>query len=117
MKSCASAAGGPARGARNRVVLWRALAASPAMLGSLLLLTAAAVGEGRGGSLSPRCHAARVTTILTTIRAGSSPSAGVCDHPERQLTCEDEPQRTGADPAPTTGGQGVAGSNPVSPTE
>jgi hypothetical protein len=57
-----------------------------------------------------------LTTISTTIVPNSGTFAAVRRRPIYHLTCEDVLRQTGANPRPTSGGQEVAGSNPVSPT-
>jgi hypothetical protein len=57
-----------------------------------------------------------LTTILTTIAPCSGWSATVRRRSVCRLTCAEGLQRTTAHPRPTSGGQGVAGSNPVSST-
>ena len=57
-----------------------------------------------------------LTTILTTIAPVSGWSATVRRRSVCRLTCADGLRRTSAKPRPTAGGQGGAGSNPVSPT-
>jgi hypothetical protein len=79
-------------------------------------------GNGISCALVPRPgvrllpEVARLTTILTTIRVRSTRSAVVRGGSDQALTCGYAHSRTTADLLPTTGGQGVAGSNPVSPT-
>ena len=55
-------------------------------------------------------------TILTTIEPCPEWLATVRPCFVCGLTCEDERRRTRSNPLPSPGGQGVAGSNPVSPT-
>src|SRR3954466_14650805 len=57
-----------------------------------------------------------LTTIVTTIELCPGRFATVRHRSVCRLTCADGLRRTAADPWPTAGGQGVAGSEPVSPT-
>jgi hypothetical protein len=76
-----------------------------------------AEGSAAGGNAHPRSWEDRfLTTILTTIVPGSGSFATVRCGSVSRLTCGNGLRRTGANPGPTPGGQGVAGSNPVSPT-
>jgi hypothetical protein len=61
-------------------------------------------------------HGGALTTILTTIGRSSGSFGTVCPGSVCRLTCENVLKRTVVDTLRTSGGQGVAGSNPVSPT-
>jgi hypothetical protein len=62
------------------------------------------------------CGASRLTTILTTIWARPASFGPVRHHPGSRLSCINALLRTSMNCQPKAGGQGVAGSNPVSPT-
>jgi hypothetical protein len=69
---------------------------------------------GAGTRAGP--DSAVLTTSSATIELRSGSFAAVRHRFVSQLTCENGLPRTTADLRPTPGGQGVAGSNPVSPT-
>ena len=68
-----------------------------------------------GPTLDPPCAKGAVDG-LTTVGRRSAWSASVGSRSVSRLTCTDEQVGTMRNPRPITGGQGVAGSNPVSPT-
>jgi hypothetical protein len=67
--------------------------------------------------ISARSSLRPLTTILTTIAKRSAQFAVVRGSSALALTCGDVRRRTVKEPSPTTGGQGVADSNPVSRPE